>query len=70
MYTVCAVIFVLYTQKWNITHPFLFNTVVAFKGIVSGDFEWLQTVLMKRLCVPDVPLEVYSFLSLLLHLVL
>ena len=27
-----------------------------FKGIVSRDFEWLQMILMNRLCVPDVPL--------------
>ena len=39
------------------------------KGIVSQDFEWLQTILMNRLCVPDVPLEVYSFLNLHLHIV-
>ena len=39
-----------------------------FKGIVSQDFEWLQMVLMDRLCVPDVPLEVYSFLNLHLHI--
>ena len=30
-----------------------------FKGIVSRDFE----------CVPDVPLEVYSFLNLHIHIV-
>ena len=40
-----------------------------FKGIVSRDFEWLQTILMNRLCVPDVPLEVYSFLNSHLHTV-
>ena len=39
------------------------------KGIVSRDFEWLQTILMNRLCVPDVPLEVYSFLNSHLHTV-
>ena len=38
-----------------------------FKGIFSRDFEWLQTILINRLCVPDVPLEVYSFLNL--HLI-
>ena len=43
------------------------NTVL--KGIVSRDFEWLQMILMNRLCVPDVPLEVYSFLNLHLHIV-
>ena len=40
-----------------------------FKGIVSRDFEWLQTILMNRLCVPDVPLEVYSFLNFCFHIV-
>ena len=39
------------------------------KGIVSRDFEWLQMILMNRLCVPDVPLEVYSFLNSHLHTV-
>ena len=29
-----------------------------FKGKVSRDFEWLQMILMDRLCVPDVSLEV------------
>ena len=32
-----------------------------FKGIVSRDFEGLQIILIIRLCVPDVPLEIYSF---------
>ena len=40
-----------------------------FKGIVSRDFEWLQMILMDRIGVPDVPLEVYSFLKLHLHIV-
>ena len=35
--------------------------VSLIKGIVSRGFEWLQMILMKRLYVPDVPLEVYSF---------
>ena len=39
----------------------------CFKGIVSRDFEWLLMILMDRLCVLDVPLEVYSFLNLHLH---
>ena len=38
------------------------NQVSAFKGIVSRDFEGLEMILMDRTCVPDVPLEVYSFL--------
>ena len=42
---------------------------VSLKGIVSRDFEWLQMILMNRLCVPDVPLKVYSFLNLHLHVV-
>ena len=40
-----------------------------FKGIVSRDFEWLQMIIVDRLCVPDVPLKVYSFLYLHLHIV-
>ena len=39
------------------------------KGIVSRDFGALQIILMDRICVPDVPLEVYSFLNLHLHIV-
>ena len=38
------------------------------KGIVSQDFGGLQMILINRLCVPDVPLEVYSFLNLHLHI--
>ena len=52
---------------------FQFGTIIVhctgFKGIVSRDFEWLQMILINRLCVPDVPLEVYSFLNLHLHIV-
>ena len=40
----------------------------TFKGIVSRDFEGLQMILMDRIGVPDVPLEVYSFLNLHLHI--
>ena len=43
---------------------------LLIKGIVSRDFEWLQTILMNRLCVPDVPLEVYSFLNFCFHIVI
>ena len=39
-----------------------------FKGIVSRDFEGLQMILMDRIGIPDVPLEVYSFLNLHLHI--
>ena len=39
----------------------------AVKGIVSRDFEWLQIILMNRLYVPDVPLEVQSFLNFRFH---
>ena len=49
------------------THPAYGNRHRAFK--VSRDFEWQETILMNRLCVPDVPLEVYSFLNLHLHIV-
>ena len=48
---------------------FVPDVVLLLKGIVSRDFEWLQMILMNRLCVPDVPLEVYSFLKLYLHIV-
>ena len=40
-----------------------------FKGIVSRDFEWLQMILINRLCVPDVLLDVYSFLNFRFHVV-
>ena len=43
-------------------------TVLTFKGIVSRDFEGLQMILMNTLCAPDVPLVVYSFLNLHLHI--
>ena len=39
-------------------------------GIVSRDFEGLQMILMNRLYVPDVPLEVYSFLNFRFHIVI
>ena len=41
----------------------LINRDSNFKGIVSQDFEWLRMILMNRLYVPDVLLEVYSFLN-------
>ena len=41
-----------------------------FKGIVSRDFDGLQMILMDRINVPDVSLEVYSFLNLHLHICL
>ena len=40
-----------------------------FKGIVSRDFEWLQMILMNRTWIPEVPLEVFDFLNLHLHIV-
>ena len=43
---------------------------VVFKGIVSQEFEGLQMILIIRLCVPHVPLEVYSFLHFRFHMVL
>ena len=46
----------------------MFLLLFLIKGIVSRDFEWLQTILMNRLCVPDVPLEVYSFLNFCFHI--
>ena len=39
------------------------------KETVSRDFRCLQMILMNRTWVPDVPLEVYSFLNLHLHIV-
>ena len=47
---------------WAVSGPYL-------KGIVSRDFEWLQMILIYRLCVPDDPLDVYSFLNLHLLIV-
>ena len=44
------------------------TTRIPFKGIVSRDFEGLQMILMDRIGVPDVLLEVYSFLNLHLHI--
>ena len=41
----------------------------VLKGIVSRDFEGLHMILMNRTWVPDVPLEVYYFLNLHLHIV-
>ena len=41
-----------------------------FKGIVSRDFGGLQMILMDRIGVPDVPLEVYSFLNFRFHIVI
>ena len=43
---------------------------VSFKGIVLRDFEWLQMILMDRIVVPDVPLEIYSFLNFQFNIVL
>ena len=40
------------------------------KGIVSRDFGGLQMILMDRIVVPDVPLEVYSFLNFRFHIVI
>ena len=42
---------------------------MAFKGIVSRDFGGLQMILMKRIVVPDVPLDVYLFLNFRFHVV-
>ena len=39
-----------------------------FKGIVSQDFGGLQMILLNRIGVPDVPLEVYSFLNFRFHI--
>ena len=41
-----------------------------FKGIVSRDFGGLQMILINRIGVPDVPLEVYSFLNFCFHIVI
>ena len=37
------------------------HTLHTVKGIVSRDFEWLQTILMNRSWFPDVPLKDYIF---------
>ena len=41
-----------------------------FKGKVSRDFGGLQMILINRIGVPDVPLEVYSFLNFCFHIVI
>ena len=41
-----------------------------FKGIVSRDFDRLQMIFVNRNGVPDVPLEVYSFLNFCFHIVI
>ena len=46
------------------------GSTTLLKGIVSQDFEWLQMGLINRLCVPDVLLEVYSFLNFCFHIVI
>ena len=43
---------------------------ILFKGIVSRDFGGLQMILINRIGVPDVPLEVYSFLNFRFHIVI
>ena len=60
-------IIILIKRKKNIGRQDSMLSFVFFKGIVLRDFEWLQMILMNRLCVTDVPLEVYSFLKLHLH---
>ena len=52
----------------KITHLDGKKEISLLKGIVSRDFGGLQMILINRLCVPDVPLEVYSFLNLHLHI--
>ena len=47
----------------------VFEINLYFKGIVSRNFGGLQMILMDRIGVPDVPLEVYSFFNLHLHIV-
>ena len=46
--------------------PHLCNIVL--KGIVSRDIGGLQMISMDRIVVPDVPLEVYSFLNFRFHI--
>ena len=62
-------------KKWNDPMSLLHTKQkYAFhkniKGIVSRDFGGLQMILINRLCVPDVPLEVYSFLNFRFHIVI
>ena len=42
---------------------YLYHQVLKLKGIVSRDFGGLQMILVNRIGIPDVPLEVYSFLN-------
>ena len=65
----CNIEFLSVFDIKSISGQLLSNKMDNFKGIVSRDFEWLQMILMNRLCVPDVPLKVYSFLNLHLHIV-
>ena len=55
-----------------LTNARIFNTAWGgrFKGIVSRDFGGLQMILVNRIGVPDVPLDVYSFLNFRFHLVI
>ena len=46
------------------------KVLTHFKGIVSRDFGGLQMILINRIGVPDVPLEVYSFLNFCFHIVI
>ena len=55
----------LISLEFSIYWPESQKNMLHFKGIVSRDFEWLQMILMNRLCVPDVPLADYSFLNIL-----
>ena len=51
----------VFTSQFLKTLPF--NLHIHFKGIVSRDFCGLQMILTEIIGVPDVPLEVYSFLN-------
>ena len=44
--------------------------IAKLKGIVSRDFGGLQMILVNGIGVPDVPLEVYSFLNYRFHIVI
>ena len=42
---------------------------IRVKGIISRDFGGLQMISMDRTIIPDVPLEVSSFLNFRFHIV-
>ena len=64
----CQAKYICYFKYKIAINQFYFDYMNSiFKGIVSRDFGGLQMILMNRTWVPDVPLEVYSFLNFCFH---